>query len=64
MRIFVAALHKALQDFFQEVWLFLGAAGLEKVTVSGSQGSLAYSVHFSSSSEKRKAADPDKVRRG
>lgn len=48
----MAALHKALQDFFREVWLFLGAAGLKKFAVSGSQGSLAYSVHFSSSSQK------------
>ena len=63
MRDFVAVLHKALQGFFWEVCLFLGAAGLRTFAVSGSQGSLSYSVHFSSLS-KRKAADLGKIQRG
>lgn len=52
MRLFVATLHKALQDFFREVWLFLGAAGLRKFAGSESQSSLVYSAHLSSSAQK------------
>lgn len=35
-----------------EACFFCGAAGLRKFAVSGSQGSLAYSMRFSSSSQK------------